>query len=172
MDDQGDELPIPGRDFGFARLIRAQAAGDYESLKERGRRVARVRLGGGRLMQLGMIGLGRMGGNMTTRLTQHGHDVKTFDPGVDSTAKTLAELRDQLDPPRAFWLMIPAGKITENAFQELLELGDRRRHDRRRRQLELPRLAAPVRRGAGEGHPLRRRGRLGRDLGARATATA
>src|SRR3954453_7169961 len=75
-------------------------------------------------MQLGMIGLGRMGGNMTTRLTQHGHDVKTFDPGVDSTAKTLAELRDQLDAPRAFWLMIPAGKITEDAFQELLELAD------------------------------------------------
>jgi hypothetical protein len=44
VDDQGDELPIPGRDFGFARLIRAQAAGDYESLKERGRRVARMRL--------------------------------------------------------------------------------------------------------------------------------
>jgi 6-phosphogluconate dehydrogenase len=75
-------------------------------------------------MQLGMIGLGRMGGNMTTRLTQHGHDVKTFDPGVDSTAKTLAELRDQLDQPRAFWLMIPAGEVTENAFRQLLELGD------------------------------------------------
>jgi 6-phosphogluconate dehydrogenase len=75
-------------------------------------------------VQLGMIGLGRMGGNMTTRLTQRGHDVKTYDPGVDSTAKTLAELRDQLDPPRAFWLMIPAGKITEDAFQELLTLGD------------------------------------------------
>jgi hypothetical protein len=44
VDDPGDELPIPGRDFGFARLIRAQAAGEYESLKERGRRVARVRL--------------------------------------------------------------------------------------------------------------------------------
>ena len=44
VDDQGKELKIPGRDFGFARLIRAQAAGDYESLKERGRRVARVRL--------------------------------------------------------------------------------------------------------------------------------
>jgi transaldolase / glucose-6-phosphate isomerase len=42
VDDTGDELPIPGRDFGFARLIRAQAAGDYESLKERGRRVART----------------------------------------------------------------------------------------------------------------------------------
>jgi transaldolase/glucose-6-phosphate isomerase len=44
VDDPGDELPIPGRDFGFAQLIRAQAKGDYESLKERGRRVARVRL--------------------------------------------------------------------------------------------------------------------------------
>ena len=75
-------------------------------------------------MQLGMIGLGRMGGNMTTRLTQRGHDVKTYDPGVESTASTLAELRDQLDAPRAFWLMIPAGKITEDAFQELLTLGD------------------------------------------------
>jgi 6-phosphogluconate dehydrogenase len=72
-----------------------------------------------------MVGLGRMGGNMTTRLTQRGHDVKTFDPGVDMrTASSLAELRDQLDKPRAFWLMIPAGKITEDAFQELLALGD------------------------------------------------
>jgi glucose-6-phosphate isomerase len=44
VDDTGDELPIPGRDFGFARLIRAQAAGDYQSLKDRGRRVARVRI--------------------------------------------------------------------------------------------------------------------------------
>jgi transaldolase / glucose-6-phosphate isomerase len=44
VDDQGDELKIPGRDFGFARLIRAQAQGDYEALKERGRRVARIRL--------------------------------------------------------------------------------------------------------------------------------
>ena len=42
VDDTGDELPIPGREFGFARLIRAQAAGDYESLKSRGRRVARM----------------------------------------------------------------------------------------------------------------------------------
>jgi 6-phosphogluconate dehydrogenase len=75
-------------------------------------------------MQLGMVGLGRMGGNMTIRLREHGHDVKTYDPGVESTASTLGELRDQLDPPRAFWLMIPAGKITEDAFQELLTLGD------------------------------------------------
>jgi hypothetical protein len=44
VDDLGDELEIPGRRFGFRRLIAAQAAGDYEALKERGRRVARVRL--------------------------------------------------------------------------------------------------------------------------------
>jgi 6-phosphogluconate dehydrogenase len=73
-------------------------------------------------MQLGMIGLGRMGGNMTKRLEQHGHEVMTFDPQVDSTASTLAELRDQLDAPRAFWMMVPAGKITEGTFQELLGL--------------------------------------------------
>ena len=44
IDDPGDELPIPGKPFGFRRLIQAQAAGDLETLKERGRRVARVRL--------------------------------------------------------------------------------------------------------------------------------
>jgi transaldolase/glucose-6-phosphate isomerase len=44
VDDPGDELPIPGKPFGFRRLIRAQAAGDLQALKERGRRVARVRL--------------------------------------------------------------------------------------------------------------------------------
>jgi hypothetical protein len=42
VDDVGEELPIPGKPFGFGRLIEAQAAGDYASLKERGRRVARV----------------------------------------------------------------------------------------------------------------------------------
>jgi glucose-6-phosphate isomerase len=44
VDDPGEELPIPGQKFGFARLIRAQAAGDYASLQERGRRVARIRI--------------------------------------------------------------------------------------------------------------------------------
>ena len=42
VDDPGEELPIPGQPFGFRRLIRAQAAGDYASLKERGRRAARI----------------------------------------------------------------------------------------------------------------------------------
>jgi len=44
VDDPGEELPIPDKPFGFRRLIRAQAAGDYESLKERGRRVARIHI--------------------------------------------------------------------------------------------------------------------------------
>jgi hypothetical protein len=44
VDDAGDELPIPGRDFGFGRLLRSQAAGDLAALEERGRRVIRVRL--------------------------------------------------------------------------------------------------------------------------------
>jgi 6-phosphogluconate dehydrogenase len=76
-------------------------------------------------MQLGMIGLGRMGNGMTERLREHGHDVKTYDPNVDSrTAGTLEELRGQLDAPRAFWLMVPAGKVTEDVFQELLTLAE------------------------------------------------
>ncbi|MGZ8692824.1 MAG: hypothetical protein ACXWZT_08835 [Gaiellaceae bacterium] len=44
VDETGDELPIPGRDFGFGRLIRSQAAGDFAALEERGRRAARIRL--------------------------------------------------------------------------------------------------------------------------------
>jgi transaldolase/glucose-6-phosphate isomerase len=44
VDDLGEELPIPGRGFGFRRLIAAQAAGDFQALKERGRRIVRVRL--------------------------------------------------------------------------------------------------------------------------------
>ena len=73
-------------------------------------------------MELGMIGLGRMGGNMTTRLERDGHDVKTYDPGVESTAATLEELRDQLDAPRAFWMMVPSGQVTEGTFQQLLTI--------------------------------------------------
>ncbi len=73
-------------------------------------------------MQLGMIGLGRMGGNMARRLEERGHDLKTYDPGVDSTAETLEQLRDQLAEPRSFWMMVPAGKVTEDTFQTLLGL--------------------------------------------------
>src|SRR5258708_1744140 len=76
-------------------------------------------------MQLGMIGLGRMGNGMTDRLREHSHDVRTYDPAVESrTAASLEELKSQLEAPRAFWMMIPAGKITEDTFQQLLQLAD------------------------------------------------
>jgi 6-phosphogluconate dehydrogenase len=77
-------------------------------------------------MQLGMIGLGRMGNGMTDRLREHDHDVRTYDPQVESrTAASLDELKAQLDAPRAFWMMVPAGKITEDVFQDLLKLADK-----------------------------------------------
>jgi 6-phosphogluconate dehydrogenase len=76
-------------------------------------------------MQLGMIGLGRMGGGMTERLRESGHEVQTYDPQVEErTAGSLADLKEQLEAPRAFWMMVPAGKITEDVFQELLSLAD------------------------------------------------
>jgi 6-phosphogluconate dehydrogenase len=76
-------------------------------------------------MQLGMIGLGRMGANMAKRLEERGHDLKTYDPQVDSTAKTLEELRDELTAPRTFWMMVPAGAITEQTFQTLIAIADK-----------------------------------------------
>jgi 6-phosphogluconate dehydrogenase len=77
-------------------------------------------------MQLGMIGLGRMGNGMTERLRKYDHDVHTYDPAVESrTATTLEELKSQLDAPRAFWMMVPAGKITEDVFQDLLKIADK-----------------------------------------------
>jgi 6-phosphogluconate dehydrogenase len=70
-------------------------------------------------MKLGMVGLGRMGAGMTERLRGAGHEIATYDPNVESTADSLVELVRQLERPRAVWLMIPAGEITEQAFQEL-----------------------------------------------------
>ena len=73
-------------------------------------------------MQLGMVGLGRMGANMTERLSAAGHDLKTFDPKVDSrTAGSLEELVQQLDAPRSVWLMVPAG-IVDSVVGELAPL--------------------------------------------------
>jgi 6-phosphogluconate dehydrogenase len=74
-------------------------------------------------MKLGMVGLGRMGGNMTERLRRDGHDVETYArTAPDRTADSLVELATQLEQPRVVWLMIPAGTPTENAFQTLLPL--------------------------------------------------
>jgi 6-phosphogluconate dehydrogenase len=77
-------------------------------------------------VQLGMIGLGRMGSGMTERLREGGHVVQTYDPNVEArTAGSLEELKQQLEAPRAFWKMIPAGKITEDTFQQLLGIADK-----------------------------------------------
>jgi 6-phosphogluconate dehydrogenase len=98
-------------------------------------------------MQLGMIGLGRMGHGMTERLRERGHEVCTYDPKVEErTAASLAELKNQLEAPRAFWMMIPAGKVTEDVFHDLLGLaepgdtivdgGNSNFHDSKRRYAE------------------------------------
>ena len=75
-------------------------------------------------MKLGMVGLGKMGGNMAERLRRAGHEVVGFDrdPSV-SDAASLADLVDELgEQPRAVWVMVPAGDPTESTVDELAEL--------------------------------------------------
>jgi 6-phosphogluconate dehydrogenase len=97
-------------------------------------------------MKLGMVGLGRMGGNMTKRLENDGHVVQTYARSGGGTASSLEELVGQLDSPRAVWLMIPAGDPTEQAVQELarhlaegdviVDGGNSNFHDSQRRAAE------------------------------------
>jgi 6-phosphogluconate dehydrogenase len=85
-------------------------------------------------MKLGMIGLGRMGGNMTERLLNDGHEVVVFDPdsaAVNSlvskgafASSSLADVVGQLNAPRTVWVMVPSGDITEQAVNGLVELLD------------------------------------------------
>jgi len=83
-------------------------------------------------MELGMIGLGRMGANMTERLVKGGHRVVGFDPkpearaqieakGAESAA-SLDKLVASLKPPRTLWMMVPAGAITDGTVTALLPL--------------------------------------------------
>ena len=88
-------------------------------------------------MQLGMIGLGRMGGNIVRRLMRHGHECVVYDANPETVthlgkegAKTSSDLKSlisQLSKPRAVWVMLPAGDITEQTITALsnsLEAGD------------------------------------------------
>jgi 6-phosphogluconate dehydrogenase len=82
-------------------------------------------------MQLGLIGLGRMGGNMARRLMAGGHQVVAYDRNPDAVegvakdgaagSSSLADLAARLTPPRAVWLMVPAGDPTEQAVTALAE---------------------------------------------------
>jgi 6-phosphogluconate dehydrogenase len=74
-------------------------------------------------MKLGMIGLGRMGGNMAERLRRDGHEVAGYARSGGGTVASLEELVAELDPPpRVVWLMVPAGEPTEQNIRQLLEL--------------------------------------------------
>ncbi len=82
-------------------------------------------------MQLGMIGLGRMGGNMVRRLMRGGHECTVFDLSPDNVkaleadgakgASSLEDLVKKLDAPRAVWVMVPSGNATEKTVNELAQ---------------------------------------------------
>ncbi|MGH2856298.1 MAG: phosphogluconate dehydrogenase (NAD(+)-dependent, decarboxylating) [Solirubrobacteraceae bacterium] len=88
-------------------------------------------------MQLGMVGLGRMGANIVRRLIKAGHECVVYDVSPDAVAalagegatgaESLEDLVARLKPPRAVWVMVPAGEITERSVHDLgsvLEAGD------------------------------------------------
>ena len=88
-------------------------------------------------MELGMVGLGRMGGNMARRLMRGGHEVVAFDMNAANVAKLAGEgahgtssLQDfvaRMSPPRTAWVMVPAGEATETtvmALADIMQAGD------------------------------------------------
>jgi 6-phosphogluconate dehydrogenase len=86
-------------------------------------------------MQLGIIGLGKMGSNMAVRLQQKGHKLVVYDRSAEATkpsskegatvAKDIKDLVKKLDTPRTVWIMLPAGEITENTIKEVAGLMDK-----------------------------------------------
>jgi 6-phosphogluconate dehydrogenase len=74
-------------------------------------------------MKIGMVGLGRMGGNMAERLRRFGHEVVGYDRNAEiADVKTLAALAEVLPVPRVVWVMVPAGEPTRSTIAELGEL--------------------------------------------------
>jgi 6-phosphogluconate dehydrogenase len=86
-------------------------------------------------MQLGMVGLGKMGANMTKRLIEHGHQLVVTDLSPDAIkaaegegaigASSLENLVSKLDAPRAVWVMVPSGAPTESTIMQLSNLVSR-----------------------------------------------
>lgn len=82
-------------------------------------------------MKIGMIGLGRMGGNMARRLMAGGHQVVAYDRDTDAVAKLTADgaegvdsldaVRGKLDSPAIWWVMLPAGEITEGTIAQIAD---------------------------------------------------
>ncbi|WP_369274632.1 phosphogluconate dehydrogenase (NAD(+)-dependent, decarboxylating) [Streptomyces sp. R11] len=71
-------------------------------------------------MQIGLVGLGKMGGNMRERLRNAGHTVVGYDTNPElSDVASLADLVDQLDAPRTVWVMVPAGRPTQLVIDQL-----------------------------------------------------
>ena len=88
-------------------------------------------------MQLGMVGLGRMGGNIVQRLQRQGHSCVVYDKNADTVAalardgakgiKSLDDLAAKITAQRTFWLMLPAGQVTDDTVTQLrssLQAGD------------------------------------------------
>ena len=154
--DHPDDREIPGWPYTFGQLIDAQAHGDRAALSRgHDRPVIHVHLGatstndlatleraitralatnGGSEMQLGFIGLGRMGANMVRRLMRDGHEIVAYnrtsrrprrwptDRGrpTRSPSRSPSSSRSSTKP-RAVWIMVPAGDATEAQIKELLE---------------------------------------------------
>src|SRR6201991_3677254 len=109
-------------------------------------------------MQIGFVGLGKMGGNMVHRIERDSdHEVVAFDPNAEAVstaeghgaigAASLEELVSRLDQPRMIWLMVPSGHITQSTIEKLADLldagdtivdgGNSNWHDDQRRAKEL-----------------------------------
>ncbi len=86
-------------------------------------------------MQIGIIGLGKMGGNMATRLLRNKHSVVVYDRSADAVknavkeggvaAKDAKDLVKKLDGPKTVWIMLPAGKITDDTITEVASVLDK-----------------------------------------------
>src|SRR5947209_8502487 len=89
-------------------------------------------------MEIGIVGLGKMGGNMAERLTRHGHRVVGSDPsaeaqdrlrgfGAEAVGSVTQMIHSMTQSPKVVWSMVPAGKITEQVIEEaaaVLQPGD------------------------------------------------
>jgi 6-phosphogluconate dehydrogenase len=74
-------------------------------------------------MQLGLVGLGKMGFNMRERLREGGHEVVGYDPRLEvSDVPTLEALAEALDAPRVVWVMVPSGSITDETITSLADV--------------------------------------------------